>query len=190
MLWQDPFEPPRTDQATGSHPLALNIQYPSSSVLDMSGTNEDHAVDAHGHDPFPSISWNDRRSAAKSDEFADEPTPRLGTFTQSFVGLIAIWSWCELPIELLGSRTTIETAALIAAKLVWLCLTLWVLSGSRAAKTVFVFCCSVSTVSIATGLAAEFHFFALGFCLSLVDCGLKAAVVLLIIRPANRLAAQ
>jgi hypothetical protein len=64
------------------------------------------------------------------------------------------------------------------------------LSGSRAAKAAFVFCCGVSTFSIATGLAAEQQFFAVGFCLLAVECALKAAAFILIVWPAVRRVVQ
>lgn len=139
---------------------------------------------------FSTITWNTRRGIYESEELAHEPTPGLGTFTQSVVALTAIWSLCELPLEVLGCRTPLESTACIAGKLIWLCLTLWALSGSRAAKAVFVFCCGVSTFSITTGLAAEQQFFAVGFCLSAVECALKAAALFLIVWPAVRMVAQ
>jgi len=136
------------------------------------------------------ITWNTRRGIYESEELAPEATPSLGTFTQSIVALTAIWSLCELPLEVLASRTPLESAACIAGKLFWLCLSLWALCGTRAAKAAFVFCCGVSTFSIATGLAAEQRIFAAGFCLSAVECGLKAAALLLIVWPAMRRVAQ
>jgi hypothetical protein len=136
------------------------------------------------------ITWNTRRGIYESEELAHERTPSLGTFTLSVVAFTAIWSLCELPLEVLSSRTPLESAACIAGKVIWLCLTLCALSGSRAAKAAFVFCCGVSTFSIATGLAAEQQFFAVGFCLLAVECALKAAAFILIVWPAVRRVVQ
>jgi hypothetical protein len=70
------------------------------------------------------ITWNTRRGIYESEELAHERTPSLGTFTLSVVAFTAIWSLCELPLEVLSSRTPLESAACIAGKLIWLCLTL------------------------------------------------------------------
>ncbi|MGA7778797.1 MAG: hypothetical protein WCA85_13970 [Paraburkholderia sp.] len=146
MLWQDPFEIPRSTPVMGS----------------------------------------DHQNIYESGKVVDRPGPELSALTQSIVVLAAIWSVCELPVEILSSRTPAESAACIVGKLIWLSLTLWTLSGRRAARAVFAVCCAISTFSIATGLAVEQQFFAVGFYVSAVECALKAVAFLLIIWSAVR----
>jgi hypothetical protein len=186
MLWQDPFELTRSDQLAGPHHQAPGIWRRSSEELAASGTGNEHNEREYGAERFSPIVWNTHRGIYETQQVADKTTHGLGTFTQSVVAFTAIWSLCELPLEVLTSRTPLESAACIAGKLVWLSLTLWALSGRRVAKTVFALFCGVSALSIATGLAAEQHFFAVGFCLSAVECALKTAALILIVWPAIR----
>jgi hypothetical protein len=102
------------------------------------------------------------------------------------VVFVAIWSLCELPLELLVSPTALEGAASIIGKLIWLSLTLWALTGGQPAKAIFAFFCGASALAIASGLLDERQFFAWGFYLSVIECALKAAAFLLIVVPSAR----
>lgn len=73
-----------------------------------------------------------------------------------------------------------EVAACIAGKLIWLVLGLWALTGTRPARFAFAFCCAVSTIAIASGLAEERLLFSIGFIFSAVECVSKAAAFLLL----------
>jgi hypothetical protein len=146
-------------------------------------------------DPFEvprpvQVMGSEHQDIYESCETDSEPRSELGALTQSTIVLTAIWSLCELPVEILSSQTLAESIACIVGKLIWLSLTLWALSGRAMARAVFAFCCGVSTLSIATGLAAEHHFFAVGFYLSAVECLLKAFAFLLIVGSTIRRIAQ
>jgi len=143
-------------------------------------------VDEHREMQLSLITWNSRLGIYESQESIHQPNRVLGTFTQSVMVFVAIWSLCELPLELLVSPTDLEGAASIVGILIWLSLTLWALSGGQAARAIFAFCCGASALAIATGLLGERQFFAWGFCLSAVECGLKAAAFFLIVWPTLR----
>jgi hypothetical protein len=139
------------------------------------------AMNEHRLAQFPPITWNSRLGVYESAEPVSNSVPRLGKLTQYVIAFAAIWSLCELPVEVMVSRTALDGAACITGKLIWLALSLWALSGSRPAKATFAFCCAASAMAIAFGLQAEQQFFPLGFFLSGVECALKAAAFLLIV---------
>ena len=167
MLWQDPFEHTQTD------------------LLDRSNLRDANSLrDVRRTERFSPIAWNPRLGIYEGQEPVPVPPPIPGKVTQSVVVFAAIWSLCELPLELLSTRTNLEGAACITAKLIWLCLSLWALSGGRVARTVFAFFCSASAFSIAFALMTEDRLFAVGYCLSAVECAAKTAAFLLIVCPA------
>lgn len=102
------------------------------------------------------------------------PEPVLGRWTRRVVVATAIWSACELPVEVWFSRTAQEAVCCIAAKLLWLALVFFVLAGSRAARFAYAFLCTIGLMAVAFGLPAEYRVFPLGFILSSVECVLKA----------------
>jgi len=136
------------------------------------------------------ITWNPRLGIYESQEPLRQPNPILGPITQSVVVFVAIWSLCELPLELLVSPTALEGAASIIGRLIWLSLTLWALTGGQLAKAIFAFCCGASALAIASGLLDERQFFVWGFGFSAVESVLKTAAFLLIVAPSARRVAR
>lgn len=187
MFWRDPFQLPRAGRAARSTPQGTDAYSVISGEPERSAmVSDDIGITDHRSERFPRITWNPRLGIYEGHDSAFAVTSELGIWTQSVVLLTAIWSLCELPVELLSSQTGLESAACIAAKLIWIALSIWTLHGSRAARAIFAFCCSVSVLSIASGLLTEQRFFVVGFCLSAVECAAKAAAFLLIVWPTAR----
>jgi hypothetical protein len=186
MLWQDPFELTHRDNATASTRPEFSIWRRSSEELTASRIGSEPGNGDHAFEPLAPIAWNTHGGLYDSPDAVDRNTRSVGTFTQSVIAFTAIWSLCELPLEVLSSRTPVESMACIAAKLIWLALTLWALSERRVAKAVFALCCGVSAFYIAMGLAAERQFLVAGFYLSTVECVLKVAACALIAWPLLR----
>jgi hypothetical protein len=181
MYPENPFELTRLERVEKSDLQNVSMlrclyHHPDGWTASGDGTMIEHC----GMQLSP-ITWNSRLGIYESQERIHQSSPVLGSITQSILIFAAIWSLCELPLELLVSPTTLEVAALIIGKMIWMFLTLWALTGGQAAKTIFAFCCGASALAIASGLLNERQFFALGFCLSAVECASKAAAFFLIV---------
>ncbi|SOE95736.1 hypothetical protein SAMN05414139_08647 [Burkholderia sp. D7] len=100
--------------------------------------------------------------------------PALGLWTRRVVIATAVWSVCELPFEVWFSRTMQEAVCCVVAKLLWLALVFFVLTGSRSARFAYAFFCTIGLMAVAFSLPAEYRVFPLGFILSSVECVLKA----------------
>lgn len=98
----------------------------------------------------------------------------LGPWSRGIVIATAVWSMCELPFELWASRSVGEAAACVVAKLLWVALICFVLTGNRAARVTYGFLCTIGLMAMAFALPAEFRVFPLGFALTSVECVLKA----------------
>ena len=121
---------------------------------------------------FPDTDQVEMKAWSVSDQPAAEPG--LGLWTRRVVIATAIWSVFELPFEVWFSITTREAVCCVAAKLMWLALVFFVLTGNRSARIVYAFLCTIGLMAVAFGLPAEFRVFPLGFVLSSVECVLKA----------------
>ncbi len=99
----------------------------------------------------------------------------------------AVWSLCELPIELLLSQTYWDGIACIVGKALWIALIFRVLARSRAAWFVYEFLCALSVTAIVFNLPTEYRMFSIGFYFSLVECVLKTAAFLSFILSYKRL---
>ncbi|NPT53748.1 hypothetical protein [Paraburkholderia elongata] len=119
----------------------------------------------------------------KGWDTSDLPTPELtlGRWTRRVVVATAVWSVCELPFEVWFSRTAREVVCCVAAKLLWLALVFFVLTGSRSARVAYAFLCTIGLMAVAFGLPAEYRVFPLGFILSSVECVLKATAFVCIV---------
>lgn len=102
------------------------------------------------------------------------PPAALGRWTRTVIIATAVWSVFELPWEIYSGASTRDVIACIAAKLLWVALVGFVLAGSRVARIVYAFLCTIGLMAVAFGLPVEFRMFPLGFVLSLVECALKA----------------
>ncbi|MGF6773725.1 hypothetical protein P3T18_006239 [Paraburkholderia sp. GAS199] len=121
---------------------------------------------------LPNISdW--RMPTVMQTAVAAEPA-RLGHWTRRVVIATAVWSVFELPFEIWVSMSTRDALACIAAKLIWVALVGFVLAGSRMARIVYAFLCTIGLMAVAFGLPVEYRVFPLGFVLSSVECVLKA----------------
>jgi glucose dehydrogenase len=105
----------------------------------------------------------------------------LGRWTRRVVVATAVWSVFELPFEIWVSQSTRDAAACVIAKLLWVALVGFVLSGSRMARIVYAFLCTIGLMAVAFGLPVEYRVFPLGFVLSSVECLLKATAFVCIV---------
>jgi len=180
------FEPARLDRLDSARVEdAPTGQWHHHDPFGSAAINESAMHEHHEMELSP-ITWNPRLGIYESQEPIQRASPVLVTLTRSVVLFAAVWSLCELPIELWVSPSPLEGAASIVGKLIWLSLTFWALSGGDLAKTVFAFFCAASTLSIASGLLEERQFFLWGFGFSAVECALKAAAFVLIVSPSAR----
>ena len=186
MRRKNPFEPARSGRVVTSHLQDGSTWHEHYYHPDEPAACSEGIMNGHREMQLSPITWNPRLRIYESHEPIYQPNPALATITQSIVVFTAIWSICELPLELLVSPTVIESAASIIGKLIWMSLTLWALTGGQPAKTIFALCCGASALTIASGLLDERQFFAWGYCMSTVECGLKAAAFFLIVWTAAR----
>lgn len=190
MRLKNPFEPARSGRVARAHRQDVSMSRSHYHHPGVPATCSEGPMNELREMQLSPITWNPRLGIYESQEPIHHPSPALGTITQSVVILAAIWTLCELPLELLVSPTALEIAASIIGKLIWLSLTLWALTGGQPAKAIFAFCCGASALAIASGLLDERQFFVWGFCLSAVECALKSAAFLLIVAPTARRAAR
>ena len=186
MHLKNPFEPARLDRLDSSRVEdAPTCQWHYHDPAGSAAIGES-AMHGHREMELSPITWNPRLGIYESQEPIQLANPVLVTLTRSVVLFAAVWSLCELPLELWVSPSPLEGAASILGKLIWLSLTLWTLSGGGLAKAIFAFFCAASALSIASGLLEERQFFFWGFGFSAVECALKAAAFLLIVTPSAR----
>lgn len=187
MVWQDSSQLPHSNWVPEARPqqdVSGNIAFDLSTSATIN--NDDDSADDHHTLQLIPITWNAQLGIYEGQESIAEAVPEPGTWTLSIVMLTAVWSLCELPFELSTGQSNLKNAACIVAKLIWIALSHWTMSGSRMARSIFAFCCSVSVVSIASGLMIEEKTFVIGFCLSIVECATKAVAFILIVWPATR----
>jgi hypothetical protein len=102
-----------------------------------------------------------------------EPTT-LGIWTRRVIVATAIWSVIELPFEIWVSVSPRDAIACITAKILWVALISFVLTGSRVARIAYSFLCTIGLMAVAFALPAEYRAFPPAFVLSSVECTLKA----------------
>lgn len=139
------------------------MRYLDNSTHDINGTDARPLRDSDGLD-LP-----DWRATALAPA---EPAV-LGRWTRRVVIATAVWSVIELPFEIWVSMSARDALACVTAKLLWLALVGFVLTGSRVARIVFAFLCTIGLMAVAFALPAEYRVFPLGFVLSSVECVLK-----------------
>ena len=71
------------------------------------------AMNEHRLAQFPPITWNSRLGVYESAEPVSNAVSRLGKLTQYVIAFAAIWTLCELPVEVMVSRTALDGAACI-----------------------------------------------------------------------------
>jgi hypothetical protein len=90
---------------------------------------------------------------------------------------VCLWSLMLAPIEAGTTDGSTQMWALITAKLLLLCVGCCAITGIAPLRNVFVFVCAVSVLAVAPALPLMYAVSKMMFALSMVDCGLKSALV-------------
>jgi hypothetical protein len=90
---------------------------------------------------------------------------------------VCLWSLALTPMEAGTADGSMQMWALITAKLMLLCAGCCAIAGITPLRNVFVFVCAVSVLAVAPALPLEYAISKMLFAFSMVDCGLKSALV-------------
>lgn len=96
---------------------------------------------------------------------------------QISTGLVCLWSVLETPWEWTPADDPTRVAALVASKCLLLGAGAAAICGVRYARAAFAFVCGASVLTVASTLPFVYGISQPLFALALVDCVLKAAVV-------------
>jgi hypothetical protein len=130
--------------------------------------------------------WGNRvhhdHDAANLGQQAPQRQARLAVFAQRAMkisaGLVCLWSLLETPWEWTPGDAPARVAALLASKALLLAMGAAAIWGVRYARTVFVLLCAASVLAVSLTLPFVYGISHTFFALSLVECLLKAAVVI------------
>ncbi|QBR03681.1 hypothetical protein [Paraburkholderia pallida] len=119
----------------------------------------------------------------------DVPREKRGAFDRLGVspGLllsVCVWIWAmvELPWEFAGCEKIDEALALVLSKAILGTSVFFALRGLVLARSVVIFICATSVVAIVPSISTEYDAFRLGFYLSVIECVLKGATLLILLR--------
>jgi hypothetical protein len=119
--------------------------------------------------------------AANQGHHASQRQARLALFAQRAMkvsaGLVCLWSLVETPWEWTPGDSAARVAALVASKALLLAVSAAAIWGVRYARTVFVLLCAASVLAVSSTLPFVYGISHTLFALSLVECLLKAVVV-------------
>jgi hypothetical protein len=90
---------------------------------------------------------------------------------------VCSWSLMLAPIEAATTDGSTQMWALITAKLMLLGVGCCAIAGIAPLRHIFVFVCAVSVLAVAPALPLTYAVSTVMFALSMVDCGLKSALV-------------
>jgi hypothetical protein len=112
-----------------------------------------------------------------ADTFRGEAAAQPGRVVLVLMAAVCLWSLVETPWELSPADGSIRVLALALAKLMLLSIGVVAILDMPRMRSIFVFLCGASVFAIASALPGEFAASRELFCLSLVECALKAATV-------------
>lgn len=123
MRLKNPFDRAWPEHVAKSHLRDRSMQPWHYHHLDIPTINVDETM-MHLQMHLPLIIWNTRLGIYESPDPIYPSNPLLEPIAHCVLVLTAIWSLCELPLELFVSPTALESAAAIIGKLIWLALIL------------------------------------------------------------------
>ncbi|CAG4914949.1 hypothetical protein [Paraburkholderia saeva] len=109
--------------------------------------------------------------------FRGETLAQPGRIVLLLMAAVCLWSLVETPRELSPADGSLRVLALALAKLMLLSTGVVAILGMPRMRSIFVFLCGASVFAIASALPGEYAASKELFCLSLVECALKAATV-------------
>jgi hypothetical protein len=104
----------------------------------------------------------------------------IGRFGAVSALLVLFVSLIEIPFEFPGSTGTVELAALLFSKAIYVLVVSFMAMGSRVARIIFMLICGTSVLAILPAIPAEYSNFPVGFELSVLEFAVKLAALILI----------
>ncbi|WP_176053117.1 hypothetical protein [Paraburkholderia caribensis] len=105
------------------------------------------------------------------------PTGRFGAISALLVLFVSL---IEIPFELPGYTGSVELVALLISKAIYVLVVSFMAMGSRVARIAFMLICGTSVLAILPAIPTEHSNFHMGFELSVLECIVKLAALILI----------